>query len=97
MRVGRWGTGRIEIKDVTRLGHRFGPRSGRHGKKLNFDYALLVTQQLRVGLDVGKHTTDIGCLLRAAMRQYLSRSIGGSHILRARVDASRVGQISRAD
>ena len=91
MRVGRWGTGPIEIKDVTRLGPKWPARQEAEFRLRSACHAT------RVGLDVGKHTTDIGCLLRAAMRRYLSRSIGGSRMLRARVDASRVGQISRAD
>ena len=58
MRVGRREAGRVEIEDVTGLGHRLGPRDGRRGEDLDFDNALLITQQLRVGFDFGDHATD---------------------------------------
>ena len=51
---------------------------GVYGKNvLDFDNALLVTQQFCVGLDVGKHTTDIGGLLRrhAAMSVEIDRNV----------------------
>ena len=76
-RVGWCETGRIEIEYIKRLGHRFGPRSGGRRENLNFDYALHVTQPLRVGVDMGKPTTDIGCLPRglAAMLVELDRRL----------------------
>ena len=42
MRISRRETGRIQIQDVTRLGHRLGPRGSRHGKQLDFDDSLLL-------------------------------------------------------
>lgn len=61
-----------------------------------FDNALLVTQQLRIGLDFGDYATDIGGFLRrhAAMFVELDRV---SVTRRTRIDALRVGQIDRTD
>jgi len=97
MRVVWRETGRIEIEEVTRLGHRLRPRGSRHGKELAFDDALLVAQKLRIGLDLGDHTANIGFAFCAAMPRCLSSSIGVSVTRRARVDALRVGQIYRTD
>ena len=47
------------------------------GKQLDFDDALLFTQQFRIGLDVGEHAANIGCLLRrhAAMLVEFDRGV----------------------
>src|SRR5438128_1086587 len=79
MRIGQRETGRIEIEDVSSLGHRFGPRGSRNRKELDFDDALLVAQKLRVGLDLGNHTADIGCLLRGHAAMFVELDRGLSH------------------
>src|ERR1044072_8080701 len=79
MCVGRRKAGRIEIEDITRLGPRLEPRGGRRGKDLEFDDALLVAQQLRVDFDVGKHTADVGCLLRCHAAMLVEFDRGLSH------------------
>src|SRR3954469_17425559 len=84
MRVVWRETGRIEIEDVTRLGHRLRPRGSRHGKKLDFDDALLVAQKLRIGLDLGNHTANIGCLLRGHAAMFVELDRGLSHAARSR-------------
>jgi hypothetical protein len=89
MRIGRRETGRIEIEDVTRFRHRFGPRHGRHGKNLDFDRALLVTQQFCIGLDVGKHAADIGGLLRRHATMSVELDRGFSHVARSHRCAAR--------
>src|SRR5258705_426234 len=50
----------IQIQNVAGLCRRFGPRGGRHGKQLDFNDALAVSQHFCVGFDVGEHTPDIG-------------------------------------
>ena len=54
------------------------------GEDLELHPALLVGQQLRVGLDVGKHTADVGCLLRRHAAMFVELDRGLSHAARSR-------------